>query len=86
MNTIRLLYFARLREAFGTAAEEFALPEGCATAGDLIRALRTRGGAWAQELAEGRPYRVALNQEMAQLDAPLRAGDEVAIFPPVTGG
>jgi molybdopterin synthase sulfur carrier subunit len=86
MSTVTLLYFARLREAFGVASEDFSLPAGCATAGDLVRALQSRGGAWAQELATGRPYRLAVNQEMAHVDAPLHAGDEVAIFPPVTGG
>lgn len=86
MSTVTLLYFARLREAFGIASENFALPEGCSTAADLVRALQARGGAWAQELADGRPYRLAVNQEMATADAALRDGDEVAIFPPVTGG
>lgn len=86
MSTVTLLYFARLREAFGVASEAFALSPDCATAGDLIRALQARGGPWAQELAEGKPYRLALNQEMAKPDAALHDGDEVAIFPPVTGG
>jgi molybdopterin synthase sulfur carrier subunit len=86
VSTVTLLYFARLREAFGMGSERFVLPAGCATAGDLIRALRARGGSWAQELAEGRPYRLAVNQDMARLDAVLHDGDEVAIFPPVTGG
>ena len=48
MSTVTLLYFARLREAFGVASEAFALPPDCATAGDLIRALQARGGPWAQ--------------------------------------
>ena len=86
MSTVTLLYFARLREAFGVASEAFALPAGCATAGELVRALQRRGGPWAQELAEGKPYRLAVNQEMVKADAALRDGDEVAIFPPVTGG
>lgn len=86
MSTVTLLYFARLREAFGIASEALVLPAGCHSAGDLIRTLQARGGAWSQELAEGKPYRLAVNQEMAGADAPLRDGDEVAIFPPVTGG
>ena len=86
MSAVNVLYFARLREAFGIGAEQFVLPAGCDTAGGLIRALQARGGVWAQELAEGKPFRLAVNQEMAKPDAQLRDGDEVAIFPPVTGG
>ena len=48
--------------------------------------LRGRGGAWASELAAGRAVRVAVNQEMTDIAAALRDGDEVALFPPVTGG
>jgi molybdopterin synthase sulfur carrier subunit len=45
-----------------------------------------RGGVWATALAQGRPIRVAVNQEMAEPSTTLRPGDEVAFFPPVTGG
>jgi len=45
-----------------------------------------RGGAWATALAQGKAVRVAVNQEMAEPSTPLKAGDEVAFFPPVTGG
>ncbi len=84
MNTLRVLYFARLRERFGLAEEtlEFA----GATAGDLVATLQARGGAWAEELGGGRTFRVAVNQDVVALDAPLPARAEVAIFPPVTGG
>jgi sulfur-carrier protein len=83
---ITVLYFARLREALGTGSEQFALP---ATVRDLegLRALLVaRGGAWEQELAPSRPIRAAVNQEMAHGDARISEGDEVAFFPPVTGG
>ena len=81
---LRLLYFARLRERFGVAEEsiEFA----GATAADLVAELQARGGAWAEELAAGRAFRVAVNQEVVALDAMLPEHAEVAIFPPVTGG
>ena len=52
----------------------------------LLAALRQRGGPFAAELAAGRAFRVAVNQEVVALDHPVKAGDEVAIFPPVTGG
>ncbi|MCX7672850.1 MAG: molybdopterin converting factor subunit 1 [Thiobacillaceae bacterium] len=83
---LRILYFARLREALGVSAEEPELPVQVATVDALIGWLRARGGVWAVELAEGRAFRVAVNQEMAAPDTPLAAGDEVALFPPVTGG
>jgi sulfur-carrier protein len=83
---ITVLYFARLREALGTASERVELT-GDARSLDALRALLVaRGGAWAQELAPGRPVRAAVNQAMVHGDAPLTDGDEVAFFPPVTGG
>jgi len=82
--TLRVLYFARLRERFGVAEE--SLDFAGATAADLVAALQARGGAWAEELAAGRAFRVAVNQDIVALDAVLPDGAEVAIFPPVTGG
>ncbi len=86
MTTVSVLYFARLREAFGIPSEQIDLPEERATAAGLLGLLRDRGEAWTRELAEGRPYRIAVNQDMATPATVLREGDEVAIFPPVTGG
>jgi molybdopterin synthase sulfur carrier subunit len=82
---LQLLYFARLRETFGVEGERLPLPEPASVAA-LLDTLRSRGGAWASELAPGRAFRVAVNQRVATTDAPLASGDEVAIFPPVTGG
>lgn len=82
--TLRVLYFARLRERFGVAEEQIAF-EGARVA-ELIVMLQARGGVWAEELAAGRAFRVALNQEVVALDAAIPDGAEVAIFPPVTGG
>lgn len=86
MTRVTLLYFARLREQFGTGSESAALPSEVKTLNDLLVWLRARGGTWATELAEGRAYRLAVNQDMVDLDTALKDGDEVAIFPPVTGG
>jgi molybdopterin synthase sulfur carrier subunit len=83
---VEVLYFASLREAVGTAHESVDLPPGVATAGALRAHLRARGGVWAEALAESRPLRVAVDQAMASVEAPLRDGAEVAFFPPVTGG
>ena len=84
--TIQLVFLARLRERFGVSREVIALNADIDTVFALLGALRQRGGAFAEELAEGRAFRVAVNQDVVALDHPVRAGDEVAIFPPVTGG
>ena len=84
--TIQLVFLARFRERFGVSREGFALSADSNTVSALLAALRERGGAFAEELAEGRAFRVAVNQEVVALDHPVKAGDEVAIFPPVTGG
>jgi sulfur-carrier protein len=81
---LRILYFARLREAFGCELEEMPLPGGVATVSGLMDKLMRRGGVWEEQLL--RPYRVAVNQDLAAADTPVRDGDEVAVFPPVTGG
>ena len=83
---VTVLYFARLREAFGVASERVELPADTSNAGALREQLRTRGGVWAAELAPSRAIRVAVNQEVVELTSALRDGDEVALFPPVTGG
>ncbi len=83
---IRVLYFASVRERLGRDAEEIDLPADVSTIAGLRAHLRGRGGAWADALAESRLLRTALNQDMAQPAATIGAGDEVAFFPPVTGG
>ena len=85
-TTITLVYLARLREAFGLASEHIAPPAGVNTVADLRAWLAARGGAWAVELAPGRAVRIAVNHDLAAADAPVGPGDEVALFPPVTGG
>ena len=83
---ITVLYFARLREALGTASEQLALPAGVQDLDGLRTILIARGGAWAHELAPNRAVRAAVNQTMARADSAVTDGDEVAFFPPVTGG
>lgn len=83
---VTLLYFARLREALGVSSEQAALPARVSDVNGLIGWLRGRGGAWEIELAPGRAFRVAVNQDMAEGGTVLKDGDEIAIFPPVTGG
>ena len=83
---ITLLYFARLREAFGMASEQIVLSADTRTLEGVRTMLAARGGAWAHELTAGRAFRAAVNQSIASGDTPIKDGDEVAFFPPVTGG
>ncbi|HEV2007853.1 MAG TPA: molybdopterin converting factor subunit 1 [Burkholderiales bacterium] len=83
---ITVIYFARLREALGKASEQIALPAGVSNLESLRQLLRKRGGAWAEELSDERPVRAAVNQDMARGNTAVSDGDEIAFFPPVTGG
>ena len=82
---VTILYFASLREAVGVSREEMPLEPG-ATIGAVVDALRARSARWAEAFAPGKAWRVAVNQQMASLATSVKAGDEVAFFPPVTGG
>ena len=83
---VQLVYLARLREVFGLASEKVELPREVGTVASLLAWLRARGGAWAAELGPGRAVRVAVNHDVAGGDTQIKAGDEIALFPPVTGG
>jgi molybdopterin synthase sulfur carrier subunit len=85
-STLSLVYLARLREAFGAASERVEVPPGVTSVAALRTWLAARGGIWATELAPGRAVRIAVNHALARPDTPVRPGDEVALFPPVTGG
>ena len=81
-----LLYFAWVRQKTGRGEEQLALPEEVKTVSDLAAFLAKRGGGFAEAFADMRRMRVAVNQGHSGFDAPLRDSDEVAFFPPVTGG
>ena len=83
---ISVLYFASIREKLGKDAEEIELPADVSTIAGLRSHLRKRGGAWAEALADSKLLRTAVNRDMAPCTAAIKAGDEVAFFPPVTGG
>jgi sulfur-carrier protein len=83
---VRLLYFAWLRSRIGCAEEEVALPPEVRDVAGLLDWLRSRGGGYAEALQNLAVVRVAVNQDYVGLEHPVREGDEVAIFPPVTGG
>ena len=83
MITVRL--FARLREQLGRSRVELE-PAAVATAADVRSALaRLHGELWLQRLSDEQII-VAVNQEVAHWQSPVTDGDEVAFFPPVTGG
>jgi sulfur-carrier protein len=83
---VTILYFAWLRERIGTAAEELMLPPEVETVANLVDFLAMRGAGYATAFANRRAVRCAINQEFAPTSAPVHGGDEVAFFPPVTGG
>ena len=83
---VTVLYFASLRETLGVSREQVALPPGVPTVASLVDSLRSRDGAWPEAFASQKPWRVAVNQRMADLATPVKPGVEVAFFPPVTGG
>jgi molybdopterin converting factor subunit 1 len=84
--TLLLLYFAWLRERIGKGEETVRLPEDVLDVAGLLAWQRGRSPAHAAAFADGRVVRCAVNQEFAGPEAVLHEGDEVAFFPPVTGG
>lgn len=83
---MKLLYFAWLRARIGHAEEDLAVPDEVRDVAGLLQWLQGRGGAHAEALRDLSVIRVAVNQEYVGRDHPIREGDEVALFPPVTGG
>lgn len=83
---VRLKLFASLRELTGVEDETLDIPEHISTLGELRNYLRSRGESWSQALDAKRAIRGAINQRMAQESDALHEGDEIAFFPPVTGG
>ncbi|VUS21833.1 molybdopterin synthase sulfur carrier subunit [Klebsiella huaxiensis] len=81
---INVLFFAQVRELLGTDSLTLE-PNGLSTVEAVRQQLVTRGDRWALALEEGKLL-AAVNQTLASFDHPLAAGDEVAFFPPVTGG
>lgn len=83
---MKILYFAWLRTKTGTAEEAVEPEAGVATVADLIAQLRKRGSGHLEALSDLDSIRVAVNQDYVGWDHPVKRGDEVAFFPPVTGG
>lgn len=83
---MKVMYFAWLRQKVGMGEEVIDLPDDVTTTGQLVEWLRGRGTGYVDAFRDTTAIKVAVNQEFADFDAPVKAGDEVAFFPPVTGG
>lgn len=84
---ITVLYFARFREKLGRDRETLAMADTQpVTVQDVLDQLVARGGVWQELLDCDRGVLVAVNQEMANRETSVGNGDELAVFPPVTGG
>jgi molybdopterin synthase sulfur carrier subunit len=83
---VTLLYFAWVRQKIGVAEETFALPEGVKTVAELAAHLRARGEGYADALSDMSRVRAAVNREHVSFDSAVSDKDEIAFFPPVTGG
>ena len=81
-----ILYFARLAEALERKSEQLALPADCTTVADLVNLLRARGEPFDSALDGSTPVLIAINQEMGEIGSEISDADEIAFFPPVTGG
>ena len=83
---MNVLYFAWLKEKIGTGQEEMALPSGVSDVAGFVQHLKEMGDGYAEAFADDDLVRFAVNHEHVAADHPLKEGDEVAFFPPVTGG
>ncbi len=82
---MNILFFASLREQLNVEAEHWESIDGVSTAKDLLDQLKDRGEPWLSALSNPQLI-ISVNQEVSDLNSPINLGDEVAFFPPVTGG
>ena len=85
-DAVKILYFAWLKEKTKVSEETLPLPEGVHDVAGLVAALKARGDGFAEAFCDEAIVRAAVNQEHVGFDHALTDGDEVAFFPPVTGG
>lgn len=85
MGSIKILYFAKLRDQLDRAEEAFELSSDSCSVAELKAVLCDRGEVWQKAFAETQVL-VAVNQTMAMAETQISANDEVGFFPPVTGG
>tara|TARA_B100000214_G_scaffold360521_1_gene322998 strand:- start:346 stop:597 length:252 start_codon:yes stop_codon:yes gene_type:complete len=82
---VRIKFFASLRESLGTS-EEIIEINNIKTVGDIKKNLVSRGGIWKKVFEENRVIKIAANKKLVNENFEIKDGDEVAFFPPVTGG
>jgi len=83
---MKILYFAWVREKTGKAQEEVSIPESVNTVTALADWLTNRDEKFAEVFEQRSAVRVAVNQEYVSFDHAVSDNDEIAFFPPVTGG
>ena len=83
---VKLFYFAKVRESLGINQEEIDLVNNIKTVADLIDVLKNRGIQWQSIFEMSSSLRVAVNHELVETNHAINANDEVAFFPPITGG
>ena len=83
---MKILYFAWLRQRIGVGEEDIKAPEGVTDVRTLVELLRQRGSKYTEALADIEAIRVAVNQEFGDMDTVLEGDEEIAFFPPMTGG
>ena len=83
---MKILYFAWLRQKVGTGEERKDVPNEVNTVSSLVDWLITQGDNYADAFKDTSAIKVAINQEFSDFDATITTGDEIAFFPPVTGG
>ena len=84
---LKLLFFASLREKFGFSQKEFTLSKKVRTPEEFLLIMSKQiGGEWINLFEDKKLYKVAINQDLSSWKDPIFEGDELAIFPPITGG
>ena len=83
---MKILYFAHFREKINIAEETIDLPNGVTDVKTLIDWLADRNDSFADAFSDRELVRVAVNQEHVEFDMAVKIGDEIAFFPPMTGG
>lgn len=86
MSSVRILYFAWMREKIGRGEERLDVPAGIETIGDLVGWLKERGPEYASAFGNDASIRAAIDQRHVGQTAPIGGASEIAFFPPVTGG
>jgi len=84
--SVKVIYFAWVRQLVGRSEETLSLPKHVTTVRALADFLSARGDGYAQAFADPSRLRAAVNQSHVGFEAPIADADEIAFFPPVTGG